>query len=350
MKKIAILGCGNGGQALAGHLTLMGHHVSLYAHPEHPGALPAIQAQKGIQLVGAVKGFAEIANATTDLKLCVDDADVILMALPAFACDQMFKDILPYLRKNQIIVNLAGYFSSIFEHQMLLNSPYEKNVIFAELTSFPYACRTNEPGTVNIVAIKDFVGIAAIPKDKTEDVIEQLKDVIPCPLRPKKSVLEVGLYNTSGIGHTPAILFNAARIGNNDEFYFYKQGISEETANVMIRLDQERVAIGKQLGYHIPEHFEVLNDYYGYKFTSILDYFKNSPIHNSIKFFPKSTRTRYVQEDVPFILVPWYTLGESLGVKANGMKTLIDAMSLLHNTDYMEKGRKLNALLIAEYT
>lgn len=349
MKKIAILGCGNGGQALAGHLSLMGHQINLYAHPNHLGGLQAIQQQNGIHLTGAIEGFAEISSVSSHLRECVADAEVILMALPAFACDDTFQEMLPYLRKGQIIVNLAGYFSAIFEHQILLKSPYEQDVILAELTSFPYACRANNAGSVHIVAIKEFVGIAAIPKEKTSDVIKRLTDVMPCPLRAKSSVLEVGLYNTSGIGHTPAILFNAARIGNKDEFYFYKQGISEETANVMMRLDKERIAIGSQLGYQIPQHFEVLNDYYGYRFTSILDYFKNSPIHNSIKFFPTSTKTRYVREDVPFILVPWYSLGDSLGTSPKGMKTLIEAMSLLHDTDYMEKGRKFNSELISVY-
>lgn len=303
MKKITILGCGNGGQALAGHLSLLGHQISLYADPEHMGGLLAIQQQNGIQLTGAVEGFATLACVSTNLSECLKEAEVILLALPAFACDDIFKKMLPHLRKGQIIVNLAGYFSALFEHQTLLNSSYEKDVIIAELTSFPYACRANNSGSVHIVAIKEFVGIAAIPKDKTLNVIKMLADVIPCPLVAKSSILEVGLYNTSGIGHTPAILFNAARIGNKDEFYFYKQGISKETANVMMRLDQERIAIGDKLGYQIPQHYEVLNDYYGYQFTSIFDYFKNSPIHNSIKFFPTSTKTRYVLEDVPFILV-----------------------------------------------
>lgn len=349
MKKVAIIGCGNGGQALAGHLSLMGHHVSLYAHPDHPGGLPVIQQQNGIYLTGAVEGFAKIALTSNNLQECVTEAEMIFLALPAFASDHVFQELLPYLHKGQIVVNLAGYFSAIFAHQILLNSPYERDIILAELTSFPYACRANNAGSVQIVAIKDFVGIAAIPAEKTSDIILQLSDVIPCPLRAKLSVIEVGLYNTSGIGHTPAILFNAARIGNKDEFYFYKDGISEETANVMMRLDKERVAIGSKLGYRIPQHFEVLNDYYGYQFNSILDYFKNSPIHNSIKFFPTSTKTRYVREDVPFILVPWYTLGEVLGVNVSGIKTLIDAMSLLHNTDYMQLGRKFTSELVAKY-
>jgi opine dehydrogenase len=286
---------------------------------------------------------------STHLPTCVKDVEIILLALPAFACDHVFQELVPYLRKGQLIVNLAGYFSAIFEQQILLNSASEQDIIFAELTSFPYACRADNSGSVNIVAIKDFVGIATTQKEKVNEVITQLSDVIPCPLHAKSSILEVGLYNTSGIGHSPAILFNAARIGNKDEFYFYKEGISVETANVMMRLDKERISIGNELGYKIPQHYEVLNEYYGYKFTSILDYFKNSPIHNSIKFFPNSTKTRYVLEDVPYILVPWYSLAEHLGVQANGIKTLIDAMSLLHDIDYMEKGRKFNSLLIEQY-
>ena len=349
MKKIAIIGCGNGGQALAGHLSLLGHTVHLYAHPDHLGGLPTIQQKNGIQLTGAIQGFANIALASTDLEACVDDAEVIFLALPAFACDAIFQELLPYVHDNTIIVNLAGYFSAIFQHQILLNSTYQKNIILAEITSFPYACRADNTGIVNIVAIKDFVGIAAIPANETVHVIAKLSDVIPCPLRAKSSVLEVGLYNTSGIGHTPAILFNAARIGNKDSFYFYKDGISEETANVMSRLDKERVAIGDKLGYLIPQHYQVLNDYYGYQFHSIFDYFKNSPIHNSVSFFPSSTKTRYVREDVPFILVPWYTIGECMGVNVSGIKTLIAAMSLLHDIDYMKQGRQFTQKLIADY-
>ena len=296
MKKIAVLGCGHGGQALAGHLSLMGHEVSLYAHPKHPGAFHAINQQKGIYLTGAIEGFATIHALYTDLQPCVEAAEVILMALPAFACDQLMHDLLPHLRAGQIIVNLAGYFSSIFAHQLILNNPYEQDIRLAELTSFPYACRTNHPGSVHIVATKQFVGIASIQKDQIREIIRQLSDVIPCPLHAKSSVLEVGLYNTSGIGHTPAILFNAARIGNQDSFYFYHEGISEETAQVLMRLDQERMLIGSKLGYTIPPHYEVLNRYYGHQFTSIYDYFKKSPhpqLHSIFSdFYENQVRSR----------------------------------------------------------
>lgn len=350
MKKIAILGCGNGGQALAGHLSLNGHIVSLYAHENHLGGLRAIQQQNGVELIGEIEGFTQINLLSTNLQECVENAEIILMALPALACDEIFLAMMPYLQSGQIIVNMAGYFSSIFAHQALINSPYEQNIIFAELTSFPYACRAELGNKVNIVAIKDFVGIAAIPANKTTQVIEQLQTVIPCPLMAKNSVLEVGLYNTSGIGHTPAVLFNAARIGNKDEFYFYKDGISEETANVMIRLDQERISIGSKLGYTIPEHYQVLNDYYGYDYTSIYEYYKKSPIHNSIKFFPTSTKTRYILEDVPYILVPWYSIAQNLGIEAKGIKNLIEFTSLLHNTDYMQQGRKFTPEILKYYT
>jgi len=349
MKKIAILGCGNGGQALAGHLSLLGHEVRIYAHPNHPGGIYKIQQQNGVTLTGKVEGFSPIKLASTNLANCLEGAEIILMALPALACDEIFTLMLPYLHRGQIIVNLSGYFSSVFEHQILINNHHEQDIIFAELTSFPYACRAGTDNKVNIVAIKDFVGIAAIPATKTNYVIEQLQDLIPCPLKAKSSVIEVGLYNTSGIGHTPGVLFNAARISNKDEFYFYKEGISEDTADVMVRLDQERLNIGNKLGYTIPEHYQVLNDYYGYSYKSIYDYYRNSAIHNSLKFFPTSTKTRYIIEDVPYILVPWYTIAQSIGVEAKGIRCLIEFASLLHNTDYMATGRKFTPQILNCY-
>lgn len=237
MKKIAILGCGNGGQALAAYLSLQGHQVSLYAHPKHPGGIHSIQTnQNKIELSGIASGIAQLYQVSTNLQQSIDQAEAIFMALPALACEEIFTAMLPDLKDGQIIVNMAGYFSSIFEHQILINSGYNTDLIITELTTFPYACRAEPGNKVNIVATKKFVGIAAIEQTQTNYAITQLSDLIPCPLQAKSSALEVSLYNASGIYHAVTVLFNAARIGNKDEFYFYKDGISEETADVMIMI------------------------------------------------------------------------------------------------------------------
>lgn len=348
MKKVAILGCGNGGQALAGYLSLNGHQVNLYAHPEHPGGIHNIIQQNSIELSGIISGVAIINLASTDLAKCINGVDIILMVLPALACENIFREMLPYLRDGQIVVNMAGYFSSIAEDQILISSKKKPEVIITELTTFPYACRAAD-GKVNVVANKKFVGISAINPAHTSYAIEQLSTIIPCPLIAKSSALEISLYNASGIYHATTVIFNAARIGNKDEFYFYKDGISEETADFMIRLDQERRDIGKKLGYDLPENYQQLNAYYGYNYSSIYDYYKNSEAHNSIKFMPPSTRTRYILEDIQYLLVPWYSIAESIGVKTKGIKSIVEIASFLHNTDYMANGRKLNPEVVNYY-
>lgn len=349
MKKIAILGCGNGGQALAGYLSILGHQVNLYAHHDHPGGIYTIQQYNGIEIGGIVSGFANINLVSTDLQACVKDVEIILMTLPALACEQIFTEMLPFLKNGQIIVNMAGYFSSIIEDQIRVKKRPELDIIITELTTFPYACRAEANNKVNIIASKKFVGISATIKSQTAIAIQELSDIIPCPLVAKSSALEVSLYNASGIYHSATVIFNAARIGNKDEFYFYKDGISKETADVMIRLDQERREIGKMLGYTLPENYQQLNAYYGYNYNSIYDYYKNSPAHNTIKFMPTSTKTRYILEDIQYLLVPWYSIGQDIGVQTNGIKAMIDIASFLHNTDYMTNGRKLNLEIINRY-
>lgn len=349
MKNITVLGCGNGGQALAGYLSLLGHQVNIYAHSDHPGGINSVQQNQGIELSGIVNGFAKINLASNDLQTCIYDADIILMTLPALACENIFNEMLPFLKNGQIIVNMAGYFSSIIEHQILTAQRPDLNITITELTTFPYACRANGEGKVNIVACKKFVGIAAVNPQQTTYAIEQLKDIIPCPLIAKSSTLEISLYNASGIYHSVTVLFNAARIGNKDEFYFYKEGISEETADMMIRLDQERRTIAKHLGYDLPENYQQLNAYYGYNYTSIYDYYKNSEAHSKMTFMPPSTRTRYILEDIQYLLVPWLSIAQSLNIEARGLKAIIDIASFLHNTDYYISGRKITIDMINQY-
>jgi len=56
--KWAVIGGGNGGQSLSGHLSHMGFAVRLY--DIFAETIATIQSQGGIQLNGAVKGFGKI--------------------------------------------------------------------------------------------------------------------------------------------------------------------------------------------------------------------------------------------------------------------------------------------------
>ena len=80
MKKTwAIIGGGNGGQSIAGHLASMGEKVRLF--DVVPATVDAINAKGGIQIHHALEAFGELEFASTDMGKVMDGADVVMMIL-----------------------------------------------------------------------------------------------------------------------------------------------------------------------------------------------------------------------------------------------------------------------------
>ncbi|HMT02160.1 MAG TPA: NAD/NADP octopine/nopaline dehydrogenase family protein [Burkholderiales bacterium] len=349
MKKITIIGCGHGGMALSGYFALQGHEVTIYAHHNHPGTIKEVAQQNMVKLTGNINGVGLIKATTSQMNIAIKGAQFIFIALPVIAHETIFNLMLPFLENGQTIINLAGHFSGIFQNEILKKLKIKKDIYIADTTSFPYACRTLESYTSNIVAVKQMVGIASTNKNKTNYVFEQLKTIFPTKLELKKSLIEVGFYDPSGISHVPNTIFNAGRIGNGQEFYFYKEGITQETSALLEYMDYERVEVGKYLGLTLLPYHQVMNEYYNLNHISIFDFFKNSPIHNANKFCPNSLDSRYLTEDVPYSLVPWYSAGVSMGYTSHTTKSIIDIASKLHKTDYFKYGRQLTNQNIEDY-
>lgn len=354
MSRITILGCGHGGQALAGYFAYYGHHVTIYAHKNHLGAINTIHKLKNVTLTGIINGIGKIAQSTTDIKLAIQNAEIIFTALPVTAHEYIFESMLPYLKNGQIMINLSGHFSGVFQSELLkqycIKNDINKNILIADTTSFPFACRADKPAIANIVAIKQSIGIAAIYKKETDAIIQKLKSInFPSDLNQFQSIIEIGLYDPSGISHVPNTLFNAGRIGNGKEFYFYKDGITKETAILLTQMDIERCEIGNKLGLNLPSYTNVMNEYYGLNHSSIFDFFKNSPMHNQSMFCPISLTSRYITEEVPYCLVPWYSVGLSVGYISKATKNIIDIASMIHQTNYINNGRQLTEQILKDY-
>jgi opine dehydrogenase len=64
--KLAVIGAGNGGHAMAAHLTAEGHEVALFSRTR--AKLDAIEAQGGVGLNGlGHDAVVPLAGATTDM-------------------------------------------------------------------------------------------------------------------------------------------------------------------------------------------------------------------------------------------------------------------------------------------
>lgn len=342
MKRIAILGCGHGGQALAAHLTLNGCDVALYADANHARALHAIQVTQEIELTGAVTGKANINLLTTDIKSAIQDREVIYLALPTAAHEATFSTMLPYLTKGQIVVTLASNFSSLAFRELQKRAFIDPQCIFVEMPSFPYACRAEQPGLVTIFAIKKSLALAALPAMHTQQMIEQLQPHFPTPLIANKNVLELGLNIVSGMCHPIIALLNSGRIGaGKDSFYFYREGVTPAIAKVLEKIDHDRCEIGRRLGCATLPLLEIMEAWYGIRYATIYDFFTNSPVHNAVPLCPPSLDTRYITQDIPYVLVPWANLGRLVNYPSTSMEAFIQLGSQLMEVDYAKEGRNL---------
>ena len=83
--KIAVLGSGNGGCAVAFDYAKHGNNVSLFDFDTFPENIKGVQQQDGIHAVGKMKGFAPIEYAGHDIEEALRDAEIIYVVGPAYS-------------------------------------------------------------------------------------------------------------------------------------------------------------------------------------------------------------------------------------------------------------------------
>ena len=114
MKKIGVLGAGSWGTALTWLLTNNGHEVTLWSimeaevemlrtKREHTSKLPGVKLQESIQL-------------TSNLEEAMADKDVLVLAVPSPYTRSTAQKMAPYLKKGQIVVNVA---KGVEEHTLM---------------------------------------------------------------------------------------------------------------------------------------------------------------------------------------------------------------------------------------
>ena len=109
IKRVCIMGAGNGGFAAAADLTLRGFEVTLYEDPKFADSIREIRDDKTIHLegVGPV-GTAVLRKVTTDLADAVSDVDIIMPMSPAFAQEAVANSLVPHIREGMIIYLVPG--------------------------------------------------------------------------------------------------------------------------------------------------------------------------------------------------------------------------------------------------
>jgi opine dehydrogenase len=132
-----VLGAGNGGIAMAGHLALMGFQVSLFNRTAE--RIWPVAERKGIELAGEIEGFGRVNKATADIEEALEGVDILMVVIPATGHRYIAKICAPYLRNGQVIIlNPGRTFGAIEFKQILKENRCSADVIIAETQSLLY--------------------------------------------------------------------------------------------------------------------------------------------------------------------------------------------------------------------
>lgn len=336
--RVAVIGAGNGGQAIAGYAAYKGYEVTLFDRNETK--IKELQLKGFIELKGKIGGIGKISCFTSKIGEAVADADLVMVATVANAHAEVAKSMAPYIKEDQIIIlNPGRTCGALVFNQALNKFGCNKRYYLAEAQTLVYACRIIENGIVNIIGVKDEVLLSALPASDTDHIIDVLHPLYSCFVK-TDNVLRTSLENIGAIFHPCVCLFNAATIERQDEFWFYRD-MTDQVANFIEKFDQERLAVGRAYGVNLLSVKEWIK--FAYKDTkgeTLCERMKNNPAYYEIKA-PGTIFTRQLTEDIPTGVLPIMELGKAASVDVTLHTSMVATIEALLNMDFHTEGRSL---------
>ncbi|HEU4340664.1 MAG TPA: NAD/NADP octopine/nopaline dehydrogenase family protein [Candidatus Binatia bacterium] len=348
IRKIAVLGAGNGGCAAAADLSLRGYEVRLFSRSE--STLLPILKSGGITLMEAgEEKFAGLFFVSPLITGVVQGADLIIIAAPAVAHEYLAESLAPHLRESQrILLNPGHTGGSLHFAKSLRDAGCKFSAQLCETVTLTYICRMPRPAQVEVYRRTTHLGCAAFPSKDTAAAISEIRDIFS-NIVPAANVLETGFSNINAIMHPAGMLGNAGWIEKTGgDFLYYREGITPAIASWIEAVDNERLEIVKRLGL-VPQRFVDIFHRSGLTSESASVYraIHESEPNRTIKS-PPSLDHRYLKEDVGYGLVPMSEIGRLLGISTPVIDALVTLASAASGTDYRKEGLTLEKMGLAE--
>lgn len=354
IKKIAVLGAGNGGCAAAADLTLRGYQVRLFSRSESTIAKLAKRGE--IELIeGGEKKSAAPYFMSPHLPPVVQGVDLIIVAAPSVAHEYLARNLANHLTDGQrILLNPGHTGGSLHFLNLLRQLGCRADLRLCETVTLTYICRMREQGKVEIYRRTTNLRCAAFPGRYTADLVNEIQSVFP-NIVAAENVLETGFSNINAIMHPAGMLGNAGWIEKTaGDFLWYREGVTPAIGAWIDAVDGERLAIVKSLGL---EPLRFVDIFYQAGLTTDKARVSGSAyqaIHESgpnmtIKS-PPSLDHRYIREDVGYGLVPMANIGKLLGAETPVMDALITLASTALGVDFRRTGLTLAKMGLGKMT
>ena len=344
--KIAVISSGNGGQSMAAYLKHAGYHISLYVREQE--RVKMFPGDRVFQLTGFLEANPVIDCISHRMEEVIQDAHLIMVTTPAQYHHVVARTMASCLQDGQIVVLNPGRTFGTYEVKKTLeDESCQASVIIAEAETFIFACRCARLAEPIIYGIKSCVKVAAHNPSDTPKVVEALSQLFPGIIKSAKNTLYTSFSNVGVVFHPLPILLNITRVEAKEKFQYYIKGISPLVANILERLDKERIAVAKAYGADVLSAYDWMGEHYGSEGETLYERIQNNAAYINI-VAPTDIDTRYVFEDMLTGCVPMYYAGKAIGVETPIMNSAILWASTIYETDFFQNGRGENMVNFSE--
>lgn len=344
IEKLAVLGAGGGGHAMAADLALAGVKVNLFEFKDFEKNIAPMKEKGSIEISGVARnGQAKLELVTTDLEEAISDVSHIMVVTQSLGHNRLARELKPILKENQVIFMFAGSGGGLLFVNVLGDDINDKGLAVVENITLPYACRVIGPAQVRVSRIIPGNQCGVFPAKKTNDILAPLGKLYPS-IYPAKNILEVALLNPNVLLHPVGSLFNIGRIEyTGGDFYIYSEGFTPSVKKIMEAIDREKMLVMERLGL-TPLSF---NDQFKARYNFDLEGFLEmmAPLGSKGPF---SSRDRYISEDVPIGMVFLSSMAKELDVETPVLDGVINICSAINDENYWQSGRTAASLGLEE--
>jgi opine dehydrogenase len=336
---VAVLGAGSVALANACWMVKEGHEVRIWSALEDERR--ELAAAGAIAFEGIVAGSSPVAVAR-DARECMAGADIVMIAAPAFAHDQLIAAAAPHVAAGQwVVFHPVTGLSSILMARELRKRNVKATIV--DLSTSLFTARRRGFSTVKILKIKDSIDLATIPASEAPAAVATLASIFGARFRAETNVLAISLNNHNPVYHVGPMLCNLSRVERAEESVFW-DWITPGVARLVKLVDDERLAVVRHHGTTQVSVDDYFRQAHGVKGANLDEIFPAVTRKLGGPIGPHGFGHRFVLEDVPFGLVFFWSLGRAVGIEMPTTESLIQVTSAMWQRDFVAEGRTLARL------
>ena len=310
VKRVAVLGAGNGGLAFAGYLSSRGVAVSLYNRT--PSAIDELRADPRITLTNRECCTGSLSLVTDDVATAVSECQLILVTVPAYAHESALTALEPHLSSGQVVLLNPGGVGG----WLVLRERYvaTSGGVLCETSNLLYGCRKTDARTVDVSGVKNRIFLYGLPEKMRTDVFGWFPQFAA-----SSSPLETGLNTTNVPVHCPILATHLHAIVAGRLRYLYADGLDVRAADLTERVEAERSEICRAFGVRMITLADLYHEVAGDTLYELL----RSRLGSSRIRAPDSLDHRFFSEDIRFGLVPMIDLAGHAGIGVPAMREML---------------------------